>query len=568
MRRADRAVRWIVARAEVFRDQDGRPLRLVSAQQDMTEIVAAREAQTSRAAELERRVAERTAALAEAEARFRAIFDSQFQFMGLLDVQGTVLEVNRTALEAGGLIREDTIGRPWWQTRWWPAADRDRLRREIAEAARGAMIRREVELAGADGRGIWIDFSLKPVRDDATGQIKWIITEGRDLTDLRNISAQLAQSQKVQALGQLASGIAHDFNNILQAVEGAATLIERRPDDHDRTRRLARMAIDATGRGGSITQRLLSFARRGEVRTEALPTAELLANIREVLAHTLGTAIVVQSKVPSDVPRVVADRGQLETALVNLGTNARDAMPSGGILTLSAEPVDSADSDDHPAGLAPGAYVRLSVSDTGTGMDAATLAQATEAFFTTKPPGQGTGLGLPMVKALAEQSGGAMTIASTPGAGTTVTLWLPRARDERIRVANETGGRRTALEASARILLVDDDVMVRETLAAQLEDLGFGIVTASGGAEAIALLEGGEAVNALVSDLSMPEMDGVTTIGKARTLRPEMPCFLLTGYVGERAALAAGDTFTLIRKPVSAQALAARIEASLEVAAG
>jgi CheY-like chemotaxis protein len=203
--------------------------------------------------------------------------------------------------------------------------------------------------------------------------------------------------------------------------------------------------------------------------------------------------------------------------------------------------------------------MRLSVSDTGTGMDAATLAQASEAFFTTKPPGQGTGLGLPMVKAFAEQCG---------GAGTTVALWLPRARDEHIPVANETDGRKTAVKASTRILLVDDDDMVRETLAAQLEDLGFGTMMASGGAEAIALLEAGEAVSALVSDLSMPGMDGVTTIQKARALRPEMPCFLLTGYVGERAALVAGDTFTLIRKPISAQALAARIEASLEVAAG
>jgi CheY-like chemotaxis protein len=173
-----------------------------------------------------------------------------------------------------------------------------------------------------------------------------------------------------------------------------------------------------------------------------------------------------------------------------------------------------------------------------------------------------------MIKAFAEQAGGTLSITSTPGAGTTVTLWLRQATDTTAPAAGKADDRRTARDASARILLVDDDDVVRETLAAQLEDLGFGVVVAARGAEAIALLEAGEAVDALVSDLSMPEMNGVTTIEKARALRPQLPCFLLTGYVGERAALAAGDAFTLVRKPVSAEALAARIEAGLEAVRG
>jgi len=172
-----------------------------------------------------------------------------------------------------------------------------------------------------------------------------------------------------------------------------------------------------------------------------------------------------------------------------------------------------------------------------------------------------------MVKAFAEQCGGAMAIASTPGVGTTITLWLPQAADGHAPASDRAHHHKTALDASARILLVDDDDMVRETLAAQLEDLGFDILVASGGAEAIALLQADEVVDALVSDLSMPQMDGATTIQKARALRPQLPCFLLTGYVGERAALA-GNTFTLVRKPVSAQVLAARIEAELEAEKG
>ena len=554
--RPDGAVRWVAIRAEVFLGENGKPQRVISAHRDITDSVGARE-------ELERQVAERTAALAEAEARFRAIFNSQFQMIGLLDPDGTMLEANRVTSDVTGLRVDEIRGRPFWEGHAWPDSERDRVRREVAEAASGALVRREAEIVGADGRGIWIDYSLKPVRDDVTKAVKWIIPEGRDITPLRHLAAELAQAQKVEALGQLAGGIAHDFNNILQAVDGAATLIARRPDDPARIVRLAKIAIDAVARGASITHRLLSFARKGELRIKALATAELLNNVREVLAHTLGTTVSVRCTVPANLPPVVADRSQLETALVNLGTNARDAMPGGGVVTLSAEAERVEADDRHLAGLAPGAYVRLVVADTGTGMDEATLARATEAFFTTKPPGLGTGLGLPMVKAFAERSGGAFAIASAPGEGTRVTLWVPQAASEPAERMVTPVRDRVALDAPSRILLVDDDDMVRETLAAQLEDLGLHILVASSGAEALALLAH-EAVDALVSDLSMPDMNGVTTIEKARTLCPGLPCFLLTGYIGERAALSAGDAFTLVHKPVSAEALIAQVEAGLE----
>jgi PAS domain S-box-containing protein len=565
--RPDGSVRWIAIRGEAFLGPDGKPLRIITAQQDITEIMAARAALESRQERLEQRVAKRTAALAKAEAQFHAIFDSQFSFIGLLAPDGTVLEVNRTALDAAAQAREDVVGKLFWETPWWAAAERDRLRRDIAEAAHGRLIRREVENIGAAGRIFWVDFSLKPVRNPLTGAVMWIIAEGRDLTEKRELTSKLVQAQKVQALGQLAGGIAHDFNNILQTVSGAAMLIERRPENHEKTRRLARTSIEAAARGASITQRLLSFTRRGEPRTDTIATAELLNSVREVLAHTIGTAISVHTDTPAGLPPVLADRAQLETVLVNLATNGRDAMPDGGTLTLSADAVHVAEGSTHPAGLLPGDYLRIRVADTGCGMDAVTLARATEPFFTTKSDGQGTGLGLAMVKGFAEQSGGAMLITSAPNAGTTVSLWLRQALDDILRrPVQETGGR-LAGSAAARILLVDDDDLLRETLAAQFEDMGFGTLVAANGHEALSLIEAGEIVDAMVSDLSMPGMNGVVTIQKARALRPRLPCFLLTGYVGERAALSADDAFTLIRKPVSIRALAAQIEAGLEAAA-
>ncbi|HEY0424315.1 MAG TPA: ATP-binding protein [Rhodopila sp.] len=375
---------------------------------------------------------------------------------------------------------------------------------------------------------------------------------------------RLAQGQKIQALGQLAGGIAHDFNNILQTMTGAATMIERRSDGEERTKRFVRVMLEAASRGASITQRLLSFARRGTLSAEPIATAALLDGVREVLAHTLGSPITVCTATKPDVPRILADRGQLETALINLGVNARDAMPDGGTLTLSARQERVIADSPHPAGLAQGDYVRIAVTDTGTGMDPATLSRVTEPFFTTKPAGVGTGLGLSIVRGFAEQSGGALQIESAPGSGTIVTLWLPQAPDDALAL-----GPRAATEVVAAgkstgcVLLVDDDDLVRETLVAQLEDLGFTTLAASSGRAAIALLEANEDVVALVCDLAMPDLNGIQTIRAARHRRPELPCFLLTGYTGEHAALAGSDTFTVLRKPLSGGALAAHIEAVL-----
>jgi PAS domain S-box-containing protein len=565
IRRPDGMVRWIAMRAESFREADG-SLRIISGHQDISDLVAGREALAQRRDELERQVAEHTAALVAAEEQFRAVFDSQFQYVAVLALDGTVMLANRTALLAGCCDPGDVIGRPFWDTEWWPNIEPQRLRARIAEAAGGTLVRREMEVRDAGGRSVWIDLSFKPVLDSVNGQVRQIVAEWRDVTELRELAEKLAQAQKVQALGQLAGGIAHDFNNILQSVSGAAMLIERRPEDLDRTRRLARSAIDAAARGASITQRLLSFARHGTLRAEVIATDELLNSMREVLAHTLGAGIIVRVATDHRLPPILADRGQLETALVNLGTNARDAMPEGGTLILSAEAVEATGGIAEPAGLAPGHYVRISVTDAGCGITAATFARLAEPFFTTKPLGAGTGLGLAMVKGFAEQSGGAMTVVSEVGLGTTVCLWLARAMDDAVisRVDEMADG--VALPGVTRIMLVDDDDLVRETLAEQMEDLGFVTVVASSGSEAIALIESGVSLDALVSDLSMPGMSGVATIQKARALRPELPCFLLTGYVGERAALEAGTLFTLVHKPISGRKLAARIEAALETA--
>nr|WP_294526399.1 PAS domain-containing protein [uncultured Rhodopila sp.] len=378
-----------------------------------------------------------------------------------------------------------------------------------------------------------------------------------------------AHAERVEALGQLAGGIAHDFNNVLQMVKGAATLIERRPGDQPGVARLAGLAMEATERGGAITRRLLAFGRRGNLRGETLDVAAVLGSLKEIFVHTLGAGIEVRICLADDLPQLFVDKAQLETVLVNLATNARDAMPDGGRLTLSAA------ADEAPAeraGLSAGRYVRIEVADTGMGMDAKTLARAYEPFFTTKPAGVGTGLGLPMARGFAEQSGGALTVDSSPGSGTTVTLWLPTRDAETEAVApdmeTEAAASGTGIaSASARVLLVDDEEALRELLAQNLEDRGYRVLAAAGGEEALALLAAGEAVDVLVSDLSMPGMNGIALIRAAQALHADLPAVLLTGYVGDEAALAMGAAITgaysLAHKPIGTNELVDRIEALL-----
>ena len=382
--------------------------------------------------------------------------------------------------------------------------------------------------------------------------------------------ARLAQAQRMEALGQLAGGIAHDFNNVLQAVQGGARLLQGEPERVERVRRLATMVAEAAGRGAAITRRLLAFARRADLRAEPVAPQELLGAMREMLRHTLGAGIEVRVQVAPGVPALLADKGQLETVLVNLAANARDAMSGAGTLGLSAV-AEAVGAGGGPAGLRPGAYVRLSVSDTGVGMDAATLARAVEPFFTTKPQGKGTGLGLAMARGFAEQSGGALHIESAPGRGTTVRLWFPVSPTmERIAATlEETWPWRSG--PGVRVLLVDDEPLVREITAEGLEKAGYQVLSVESAAEALEVLDGGAGVDVLLTDLSMPGMDGLGLIAEAQRRRPGLPAILLTGFATDMAELAVGGAlsgrFSLLRKPAEVKVLAERIDA-LALAAG
>jgi signal transduction histidine kinase/ActR/RegA family two-component response regulator len=343
--------------------------------------------------------------------------------------------------------------------------------------------------------------------------------------------AQLFEAQKMDTIGRLTGGVAHDFNNLLMAVLGSLALLEKRLGaDDEPSRRLLQNAVQGAQRGAALTQRLLAFSRRQELKPESVDVAQLVSGMEELLQRALGHGINLTFDFPNGLPPLLADANQLELALLNLALNARDAMPAGGRLMIAA----AAETIVHrgpDSPLDPGDYVRISIIDTGVGMDDVTLTKATEPFFTTKGPGKGTGLGLSMVHGLAAQSGGLLDIHSEPDAGTTIDLWLPRATTSAVSVTRAAQAVQLLPQTEpCKVLVVDDDLLVMTGTAAMIDDLGHTSIEAHSAAEALAKLASGIEVDVVITDHAMPSMTGLQLAECIQDRFPGLPIILATGY--------------------------------------
>jgi signal transduction histidine kinase len=340
--------------------------------------------------------------------------------------------------------------------------------------------------------------------------------------------AQIHEMQKMESIGQLTGGVAHDFNNLLMVILGNLQLLRKRLPDDPRLLRLVDGAMQGADRGATLTKRMLAFARRQELRPETVDVPRLVDGMGEMLRRTLGPSIQIVTAYRPDLPPIRVDPNQLELALLNLALNARDAMPYGGRLAIGGRSLASG--EIAPKELKPGRYVCLTVSDTGAGMDEATLKRATEPFFTTKGAGKGTGLGLSMVHGVAAQSGGAMRITSQQGDGTTVELWLPLSEAAAATDVRPVASPFGSTERSFRVMVVDDDPLVVASTAAMLEDAGHVVTEALSGARALDLLRLGIKVDVVVSDHAMPGMTGSELARQIRQHWPDLPIILATGY--------------------------------------
>jgi PAS domain S-box-containing protein len=342
--------------------------------------------------------------------------------------------------------------------------------------------------------------------------------------------AQLHEAQKLETLGQLTGGVAHDINNLLTPITGALDILNRRYADGDaRAARLLDGALQSAERAKILVNRLLGFARRQALQTRPVDVSDLLGGMQDLIASSIGSSVELRTAVAKDLPAAAADPNQLELAILNLCVNARDAMEGGGVLTVAADRVVLGPRSAEA--LKPGAYVRISVIDTGCGMDEATVARAVEPFFSTKGVGRGTGLGLSMVHGLAAQLGGAFALTSAPGEGTRADLYLPVAE----RPAEPSTVERLLPMPPMRplsVLLADDEDLVRRGTAEMLREMGHAVHEASGGVEALALLGRGLDVDVLVTDYMMPHMNGADLAEQARRIKPGLPVLVITGYAG------------------------------------
>ena len=351
--------------------------------------------------------------------------------------------------------------------------------------------------------------------------------------------AQLFEAQKMDTIGRLTGGVAHDFNNLLMAVLGSLSLLEKKLPPDPQTQRLLQNAIQGADRGKALTQRLLAFSRRQELKPQAIDVSQLVQGMEDLLKRAVGHGIELRSTFPDGLPPVLVDANQLELALLNLALNARDAMDNGGSIHIAAQahvvearPMTTRLRDSLDGAIPPGEYVRITITDSGVGMDKATLDKATEPFFTTKGPGKGTGLGLSMVHGLAAQSGGVLQISSEPNVGTVVQLWLPKANSAPAALVRtlEHAAQGKIVMAPCRVLVVDDDTLVMTGTAAMLSDLGHTPIEAHSAAEALDLLESGVRVDVVLTDHAMPAMTGLQLARHIQEKFPGLPIILATGY--------------------------------------
>lgn len=514
---------------------------------------------------------ERSAAarLGESEARFRNLADTMPALLYVTDTTGGCSFVNKTWLDYTGRTLEEECGNGWMAG--VPPEDLAPIEEQEAAAFNARQpYSFTYRLRGRDGKLRWFIDSARP-RLGPDGTFLGYIGTLVDMTEQRELADQLQQAQKMEAVGQLTGGIAHDFNNLLAIILGNLDLVDERLPADSALRSLVRDSLRAAERGGELTGRLLAFARRQPLKPECTDVNRLIAGTTSLLRRTLGSNIRIETVLTEDSPPVMVDPTQLESALLNLAINARDAMPEGGLLTLRTAAVTiAADGAERQGGLAPGTYVEILVADTGSGMQPDVLARAFEPFFTTKGLGHGSGLGLSMVYGFVEQSGGRATIDSAPGRGTTVRLLLPRAQTDAEPQAATAVSSDRQQGAGELVLLVEDDPSVRQLAAGLLGGLGYRYVEAADGPSALALLAEMPGIDLLLSDVLLPGMNGFALARQARELRPELRTLFMSGYAESALAeldLAEGE-IDLIRKPFRKAELAARLRTALARPAG
>jgi PAS domain S-box-containing protein len=565
----DGELRWISVKSTIERDANGKALRLVGAHTDITEQVDAERALQQSEAEqrkLAGQLAELNATLAqrvEEKTRERdRIWNVSQDLLVVADRNGVWQTVNPAWTRTLGWSEAELLNRT---SEWLEHPDDGGVTRAQVKklSCSETTVRFESRFRHKDGSYRWLSWTGVSDKDCIYAVARDVTAEKAAADRLKATEEALRQSQKMEAVGQLTGGIAHDFNNLLTGIVGSLDLLQTRLDQ-GRTENVSRYinaAMTSANRAAALTHRLLAFARRQPLIPKSVDANALVVSLEDLMRRTIGERIDLDIAASAGLWCTLCDPNQLESALLNLAINARDAMPDGGKLTIvtTNARIDGIDADT-PA-LLPGDYIRIDVTDTGTGMSPEVAARAFDPFFTTKPIGQGTGLGLSMIYGFARQSNGHVLIDSKLGAGTSVRLYLPRHHGD---AAEERTASATAEEYAATgetVLVVEDEPVVRGVIVEMLQDHGYRTLQAVDGPSGLRLLRLNERIDLLVTDVGLPGMNGRQLADQARETRPGLKILFITGYA-ENAAIAKGflqPGMEMITKPFDLDNLSQRI---------
>jgi PAS domain S-box-containing protein len=541
LRRKDGAYRWVRDEWRLIRDSSGKPVEVVGSLTDVTD---------GKQGEEER-------------IRLGWAVEQSNEAVMITDPGGVIVYVNRGWESLSGYSRAEAVGQranilksgrhdPDVYRSLWATLDR-------GESWHGPLINQRKDRTQFEG-----EVTISPVRD-AAGRLVNYVQLLRDVTRERQIDEQLRQSQKMDAIGRLAGGVAHDFNNLLTVIMGRCELLLMRLVGETRARADVELVLRTAQRATSLTRQLLAFSRKQVLAVTVLDLSAIVTGMEQMLRRLIGEDIELITSLAPRLGRVKADQGQIEQVVLNLAVNSRDAMPRGGRLTI-----ETADADDAtgqlPSGAAPGPYVVLTVTDTGCGMDQATMSRIFEPFFTTKDVDKGTGLGLSTVYGIVKQSGGEVLVDSEVGHWTRFRVYLPRV-DETATVARPAPRRPEVSRGSETVLLVEDEPEVRELAHEILSMSGYTVLVAADGAEALRIGAGHPSPIALVvTDVIMPQMGGASLGHEMRALRPETRILYMSGYTDDavgRHGILGGDT-RLLQKPFTAETLTGKVREMLD----
>jgi PAS domain S-box-containing protein len=516
--RKDGSRMWAHVVIDPIRDKKGTLVGFAKITRDLTERKTAAEA------------------LRRSDEQFRVLVNSVTDYaIYMLSPEGKVTSWNAGAQRIKGYAPEEIIGQHFSTFYTEEDIALGMPERVLDTAAQEGRYEKEGWRVRKDGTRFLAHVIVDPIRGE-NGELIGFAKVTRDITERHQTQKELErareaffQSQKAEALGQLTGGVAHDFNNLLMVIMSSLEMASKRLPEDPKLRRLINNAVQGAQRGASLTQRMLSFARRQELKLEPVRPKELVAGMLDLLERSIGPGVSIQTSLPGNLTSTLADPNQLELSILNLAVNARDAMPQGGTISIAASQALVTQSSSME--IAAGEYICISVTDDGEGMNEATLARATEPFFTTKGVGKGTGLGLSMVHGMAQQLGGTLLIESQLGKGTTAELWLPALPSTQAATSETDHDGAAALpdRGSAVILVVDDDPLVLGNVREMLEDLGYEALVASSGKEALDMFQRSP-IDLLLTDHAMPNMTGVELVKRLREAHPDLRAILASGY--------------------------------------